>query len=140
MSAYINNNTMATKKTSAIDDKKTQKGKKSPPSENNWGAFFASLITNFIFILLIYIIGSNFIYLSDTKYAGLKYLFPDEIDNYLNPQQYGGGGGLTLPADEATIKKLSIIGCRWFLILEIVFLNFITIFNCFIITIWYSCS
>lgn len=100
---------MATKKTSAIDDKKTQKGKKSPPSENNWGAFFASLITNFIFILLIYIIGSNFIYLSDTKYDGLKYLFPDEIDNYLTPPKYSGGG-LTLPADEATIKKLSIIG------------------------------
>jgi hypothetical protein len=103
-------------KTSAIDDKKVEHGKSSKPSENNWGGFISSLISSFIFILIIGIIGANFIYLSDTSKEGLIYLMPDDIKYYFKTDatKTGGGNGFmaytTDNDSDEIIKKLNLLG------------------------------
>ena len=100
-------------KTSAIDDKKAEHGKSSKSSENNWAGFISSLISSFIFILIIGIIGSNFIYLSDTSKEGLTYLMPDDIKYYLTGDtKTGGGNGFTAYNNDSDeiIKKLNLLG------------------------------
>ena len=80
---------------SAIQEKiKEKEEEKSSMPRENWSGFaYLSLIAFFI-ILLIGILGSNFIYMTSLTKDALNTILPTDAASYLNPQQMQRGGGM----------------------------------------------
>lgn len=66
----------------------TKKGER-----NNWYKFFMYCILFFVISLIIMVLGSNFIFISNTDDSIINKLLPTDINSYFKPEQQDGGGG-----------------------------------------------
>lgn len=59
---------------------------------NNWAKFFIYCIVFFLLSLFILVLGSNFIFISNTDDSVVNNLLPININAYFKPDQQDGGG------------------------------------------------
>jgi len=101
---------------SAIDQKNSENNDDSTSDENqsDWVGFLKSIVTNFLFISVFIIIGSNFIFF--TYYDSLDMIFPVSRKVYFpgskqsgggKKQQRGGGTSYTCPKSGTKTFKMS---------------------------------
>ena len=77
--------------TSAIDAKKEDTKPQSHSSKNNWKAFGGSVLTSFIHVMVLGIVGANLLYVLSP--SSLKLLFPDDT----NKRPYTSDGPTLFP-------------------------------------------
>lgn len=89
---------------SNIEQKKLSK-ENNEPKESNWLLFIISLFYNVIIIIIISIVGSNFIYFTSSK--NLDTFFPTNLENYLNinTSKSSQKGGYTCPPSYISKSK-----------------------------------
>jgi hypothetical protein len=80
---------------SSIQDKVFEKENNDTKKKdsNNWHKFFIYFIIFFAISLFILVLGSNFIFISNTDDSIINKLLPTDINAYFKPEQQDGGGG-----------------------------------------------
>lgn len=80
---------------SSIQDKVFEKENNDTKKKetNNWYKFFLYFILFFVISLFIMVLGSNFIFISNSEDSVLNTLLPTDINSYFKPEQQDGGGG-----------------------------------------------
>jgi len=80
---------------SSIQDKVFEKENNDTKKgeSNHWYQFFFYCVLFFVVSLFIMVIGSNFIFISNTDDSIINKLLPTNINSYFKPEQQDGGGG-----------------------------------------------
>lgn len=80
---------------SSIQDKIYEKENNGSTKKesNNWYSFFIYSVLFFVLSLFILVLGSNFIFISNTDDSIINRLLPTDINYYFKPEQQDGGGG-----------------------------------------------
>ena len=79
---------------SSIQDKVFEKENNDTKKgeSNNWTQFFIYCVLFFVVSLFIIVLGSNFIFISNTDDSIINKLLPTNINYYFKPEQQDGGG------------------------------------------------
>ena len=80
---------------SSIQDKVFEKENNDTKKgeSNNWYKFFLYCVLFFVVSLFIMVLGSNFIFISNTDDSIINKLLPTNINYYFKPEQQDGGAG-----------------------------------------------
>lgn len=74
-----------------IDQKKSDNSDETgTASDNDWGSFGIAVVTNFVIVLVIGLLGSNFIFFSSRSKDELATFFPETGSDFYSPVQSGG--------------------------------------------------
>lgn len=102
---------MAVDSVSAIDDINNTEDTTSTDA-SDWGGFIGAIISNFIFFLLLILVGSNFVFL--VHFSSIELVFPTDINNYLpnankSPGLKGGTANLTTYARKLSGNSIDLV-------------------------------
>lgn len=96
---------------SAIDDKNKTEDTSST-NTSDWGGFATAIISNFIYFLLLVLIGSNFVFL--VHFSSIELIFPTDINKYLpnaskSSELKGGNANLTTYARKLSGNSIDLV-------------------------------